>query len=477
MATQDFMDKSITTFRSTAFQLKLVVNIVRLASAGFFVYMLLVMYNVLLDECFEFSNIETVIVVVVLTLLAIVIAVLSLPLQLLYAFGIDDTIIISATYVVKSYTLNYIFSDVSVVDGMSTNSLMGSSLDSGDMIDYLFTPFAYLFNKPQRVLYNHQILLAIILLMFIFMIITGISFVRYSDVGQAGIAFGLSQVIIILALMKNLTVSNFELDTSSIGSLMGSNLFITGFIPYLFLEFALQTSYINNLISPTLQRQKRVEMSLDKLREFKLSALRADTGEEEKPEEETRESTALTAGGTGSQLAKKFGAQALVFLLDSASDSLFARPGGEKDRMTGRLQRYHENLVHIDPKVNDKLAGTTTTINPVSTLIFVLLSMGMRLVLMISMAWLLLNPALFMFVFRFPDSVVYSIELAEPEGVLIVLLPFIFILIILAQLIGVIKNYFVKGVEVFISEEQIGQLLSGELVIDQPDVPPPSPDD
>jgi len=220
-----------------------------------------------------------------------------------------------------------------------------------------------------------------------------------------------------------------------------------------------------------------VQMSLEKLREFKLSSLKADTGDEEKPGDEQRESTSLTAGGTGSQLAKKFGTQALVFLLDSASDSLFARPGGEKDRMTGRLQRYHENLVHIDPNVNDKLAGTTTSINPVTTLIFVLLSMAMRLVLMISMAWLLLNPALFMFVFRFPDSVVYSIELAEPEGVLIVLLPFIFILILLAQVIGIIKNYFVKGVEVFISEEQIAQLLSGELKIDQPDVPPPSLDE
>ena len=33
MATQELMDKSITAFRSTAFQLKLVVNLVRLASA------------------------------------------------------------------------------------------------------------------------------------------------------------------------------------------------------------------------------------------------------------------------------------------------------------------------------------------------------------------------------------------------------------------------------------------------------------
>jgi hypothetical protein len=474
MATQEFMDSSATTFRSTAFQLKLVVNLVRLASAGFFIYMLIVMYNILLDKCFEFENIGVVITVIVLTLLAIVIAVLSLPLQFLYALGFDHTVIVSITYVVKSYTLNYIFSDINVVDGMNMDSFMGSDLASGDIVDYLFTPFAYLFNKPQRILYNHKTLLAIILVMYLFMILSGIAFVRHSDVGQAGIAFGLSQAIIILALLKELTVANFSLDTASIGSLLGSNLFITGLIPYLFLEFALQTSYINNLISPTLQRQKRVEMSLDKLRAFKLSTLIID--EDEQPDEEKRESTSLTAGATGSRLAKKFGAQALVFLLDSASDSLFARPDGEKDRMTGRLQRYHENLVHIDPKVNDKLAGTTTTINPISTLLFVLMSMAMRLVLMVSLAWLLLNPALFMFVFRFPDSVVFSIEMAEPEGVLIVLIPFIFMLVLLAQAIGIVKNYFVKGVEVFISEDQIAQLLAGELDIELPPAPPPLPE-
>ena len=102
--------------------------------------------------------------------------------------------------------------------------------------------------------------------------------------------------------------------------------------------------------------------------------------------------------------------------------------------------------------------------------------MAMRLFLMISLAWLLLNPALFMFVFRFPDSVVFSIEMAEPEGVLIVLIPFIFMIIILAQAIGIVKNYFVKGVEVFITEDQIAQLLAGELEIDQPDIPPPLPE-
>jgi hypothetical protein len=214
-----------------------------------------------------------------------------------------------------------------------------------------------------------------------------------------------------------------------------------------------------------------VGKQLSRLSEFRLGITKLGTEDEKaakkvakdiKQEEvdgEERETTALSAG-SGSTTARKFGADALVFLLDSAQDSMFAKPGGEQERLTGRLQRYHDGLLAHDRGLDDKLGGSAAkAFNPFMVLLIVISSMIFRVVLLIGFTWMVLNSSKVLGFINLPPAVTNSLELYEPEGMLVILIPLIFFMLGVSYMISKIQNYLVKSEELIIQEADIQKLL------------------
>jgi len=258
-----------------------------------------------------------------------------------------------------------------------------------------------------------------------------------------------------------------------------SSLFQLALISYLYFEFSLQTGYLHELTSPTLTRQKRVGKQLEMLSEFRLGITKLGTDEEKESREakkklmknddeenqESKESTSL-AIGTGSTTSRKYSSDALLFLLDSASDSLFSKPGGEQERLTGRLQRYHDGLLAHDPKLDDKLGGSAEkAFNPFSVLFSVIVSLSFRLVVIIFLSWLVVKPNVLLEFIALPESITNSLEINQPEGLLIILIPVVFLIVGISYLFAQFQSYIVKSEELIIEEADIGRLLQAGKVI------------
>ncbi|MCY3413601.1 MAG: hypothetical protein INQ03_18305 [Candidatus Heimdallarchaeota archaeon] len=295
---------------------------------------------------------------------------------------------------------------------------------------------------------------------------------------MAGATLVIAQAIITWGYMKGVTY-DLTLDPTSYTTLLNSSLFQLALISYLYFEFSLQTGYIYSLTTPTLSRQKRVGSQLARLSQFRLGMTKLGTEDEKASQEAIKErkkeeqgdegekTSSALAAGSGSTAHKKFGADALIFLLDSAQDSMFAKPGGEQERLTGRLQRYHDGLLAHDKKLDDKLGGSAErAFKPIMILLIVLSSMAFRVVLLIGFAWLTLNSSIILSYIALPPSITNSIELTQPEGTLIILIPLIFFIIGISYAMARIQGVLIKSEELIIKQtEDIQKLLKAGKAI------------
>ncbi|MHA2089533.1 MAG: hypothetical protein ACW98K_01635 [Candidatus Kariarchaeaceae archaeon] len=452
-------------FRSATRNINTVIWLVRIIALFFLFLLLSSIYGILTEDVKDSSNITIIFNVIILFFFVIFLAILTLVTYIAVPLGNTvggGDIASHYFYVARAFIINNMFGSVSLIDGFEKDEFLGTGEDP-------LAPMAYLLNKDQRILYNTQSLYGLILLCFFLMLLTGIGFIRRSSVSLAGATLVLSQFVIGLAYMKELTL-DLTLDATSIGTMLDSDLFMLALISYMYFEFSLQTGYLYSLASPTLSRQKRVGQQLAKLSEFRLGITRLGTEEEKaaidvaktreaEEEQEDRTSTALSTGASSTS-AKKFNADALIFLLDTAQDSLFAKPGGDQERLTGRLQRYHDGLLAHDPKIDEKLGGSAgKAFNPFMVLVIVITSMAFRVTLLIGFAWLALNPAEMLEFIALPKTVTNSIEIGEPEGVLMVLVPLIFFIIGASYLVAKAQTWIVKAEELIIKEADIARFL------------------
>ena len=401
-------------------------------------------------KIFTWNNIVLFIIIIILTLILILIEILTLPAWGIYAI-LPST---SALYVysIRLFILDFLFK------GLSTPPMV----DKQKLLQNLspFAPLAYLYDKPIRDQWVHPFLYALITLMFLGVLLSGTAFAFQNEVKLAGYAFALGQIMLTIAYMNNLLIP-LSLNPKTLSSLFGSSMFVLALVSYLYFEYSLQTGYVGNLLNPTVSRQKRVTKALERLEKFRLGVTSEKA--EKKKESESKESelhkTQKAVASAGSTLAKKYGATAIVYLSEQASDTLFAKEGGEQEKLTGRLQRYHDGLLRGDPSLDAKLAGATQKLNPVAILSFAGGSLLLRLIFVIFFTWFILNPSTFMSYVGMDPSVSNSIEINQPEGILLVLTPIVISIIALGWIIGKIQDVGKKGIEETILEEQVTQYI------------------
>lgn len=487
-------------FRSDRRRIQLLMTIVRVGAIGILFLLLNSIRQILVDGVLSTSNLITVFEFIFLFFFSLMVGIISLLIsfpiaamalglvpffilrrRLLYAFGsliiiggisflfynllsIEPTFLNEILLIFRSFLDNFLFNGLDVeTQGIDTNQFLGTSDDP-------FSPLAYLFLYSTRMIWETPFLHGIIYLALIFATLTGINFIIRGDVSQAAWTFGLAQVVIGLAYLNELVLP-LSLDGSTIGSLFSSTLFQIGLISYLYLEYSLQTGYLNQIAQPSLERQKRVGAQLAKLSQFRLGITKLGTEEEQasrkikKTEEDTEEggekkSTALSVGGSGSRTARKYGAEALVFLLDSTKDSLFGSKEGEKEKMTGRLQRYHDGLLRHDRRLDEKLGGSVgKAFSPLRTSFYIIVSMLFRLSLLLLFSWLVLNADVFFEYIQFPQTLTNSIEFEQPESILLVLIPLIFLILGVSLFIVKLQSWLITAEEFIIQESEIQKLM------------------
>ena len=309
------------------------------------------------------------------------------------------------------------------------------------------------------------------LFLIIILMIALVAFLLRADMRSAAAAFVSIVLIVFHGSVQRLFTTRFKFSpTKSIGELFSNSVVLVALSSYLFLEIALQISYISQLLNPAQSRHQRVLRALNRLHDFRLGVtttpstvapVSAEASEEEKQ-------ATKSIGSTGSSIARKFGVAGMTYFLEKASDSLFARPGGQQDKLTSRLQRYHDGLIHSDPRVDEKLVGAEVTVKPLMTIVYVLTSVVFRVLIMLAGLYAILNPDVLLFVLRYPPPIYNSLEMLQPEGVVLLLIPIVVIILLLTSLIGYIQERFSKrfeeALEPMLEDQELpGITTEGEL--------------
>ncbi len=405
---------------------------------------------------------------VLIELIAIII--FTAPLMIFVAFLGDDAsgILLGA----RAFLTGDLFGSISPPSGVDSNLLFGSTaLD-------IFSPFVYLFGgeilQPLRIANRASFMLFFIVIL----VIALVAFLFRAEMRSAAAAFISIQVIIFHGSVQRLFSSSFSFSpTNNIGELFSNSVVLIALSSYLFLEIALQISYISQLLNPAQSRQQRVLRALTRLNDFRLGVTTSPAQQQivtaESDEDGDERQSTKSIGSTGSSIARKFGVAGMTYFLEKASDSLFSRPGGQQDKLTSRLQRYHDGLVHSDPRVDEKLVGAEVTVKPLMTIVYVLTSVVFRVFIMLAGLYAILNPNVLLFVLRYPEPIYNSLEMLQPEGVVLLLIPIVVIILLLTSLIGFIQERFSKRFEdaldpmladqEFYEEELPGIITEGEL--------------
>ncbi len=297
---------------------------------------------------------------------------------------------------------------------------------------------------------------ASILILFVILFSVSVAaFLLRADMRSATAAFVCIQLVVYYGSVKLLFKPGFSFSpTRNFGELITNEVVLIALASYLFLEIALQISYMTKILNPAQSRQERVLRALDRLKEFRLGITssrampvvgEAEEGAETDDSGDKKSGSSIT--GASSSIRRKFGLAGLTYFMEKASDSLFARPGGQKDKLTARLQRYHDGLIHSDPKVDDKLVGASIAITPFKTLMYVGISVIFRVGIMLGGLYAILNPDILLFFLRYPPSIYNSLEMLEPEGVVLLLIPLVIFILLFTSLLGFIQEKFSARVE------------------------------
>lgn len=260
--------------------------------------------------------------------------------------------------------------------------------------------------------------------------LSGLGFLKDGDTKLAIYSFLGFQIIIIIAIFTEKILISTSIDSSNIFSMLFSPLFFMGFMLYLLLEIAFQTSYTLNILEPMTEREKRIQKHLKRIRTY------VPVSEEETAK--TQES------GIKSMQSKKFGLLASSYLREMVERRVF-KSGEEvidaKSMM--RLQSYLTNLNQTDPLTDQKLAAKTAQPDVSALIKHFIPTMILRVIAVVFLSYIIMSPQGIIDVFMasaFP-ALRQSLELSQPEFRTIAILNITLIFI----LIGVILHYLSSG--------------------------------
>ncbi|MFX0014687.1 MAG: hypothetical protein ACFFB2_06055 [Promethearchaeota archaeon] len=259
-------------------------------------------------------------------------------------------------------------------------------------------------------------------------ILSGIGFLREGDTKLAIYSFLGFQLIIIIAIFTEKIIVTTKIDSSNIFTMLFSPIFTLGFLLYLLLEIAFQTSYTLNIIEPMTEREKRIQEHLKRIRTF------VPLSEEEKGKEQSIQSVQ----------SKKFDLLAASYLRELVERRVFKKGEVMRDaKSTMRLQSYLASLNQSDPETDLKLAAKTAQPDISALIKHFVPAMAFRIITVTVLAYVILAPEFLLTPLMgtsFP-ALLQSLELTQPEFQTIAILNVVLLFI----LVGALLHYFSGG--------------------------------
>ncbi len=416
----------------------------RLLSLLVLLWLLTILYSLLDPTRVPQGHITTSFTLLMLYLQNFAMLLFTLPFMLFFVFGgaIGSAIYIGA----RSFFAVGLFRYIDPPSPMTAEELYGTA--SADPGTAFISAFAYLFQNDAAFRLENRA--TIVMLGFFIVGLSMLAFLFRAEMRTATTAFLTIQLTLFYGIVKLV----FDQETlafstpRNLADFFATEVILIALVSYLFLEITMQTSYIGQILNPVQQRQKRVLKSMERLKEFKLGVKEEEVKPKGEKSAESEEKPKIKQEETrGGVLKQKMSKTLIAHFVEKASDSLFKKEGGRRDQLTSRLQRYHATLQHADPTVDEKIVGSSVAVTPLSTIMYVGISIVTRIAIMVFGLYAILNIDLILFVLGFPPAIYNSIEVLEPEGIIILLLPMIVFVLLLTQIIGWAQERFASRAE------------------------------
>jgi len=272
----------------------------------------------------------------------------------------------------------------------------------------------------------------IIIILFI-ALVAGLGFLRECNPALSAISFFAMNIVLGLASLSGKL--KIDLDFSgSIVEMIFSKLVITAFLIYFSLELSFQASYVYNVIGPNIHRHRRISSNINRLREFKMPL---DRMKDKRPEPDV-ESDRMSIRGKNTSRARITVTTAFSRIKGLVGRKLFRiSPEEDWDKMNNRLKAFYEQLERNDPMIGVSLSASAYTPSLMRLVLIITSGTLFRMVALLLLSWLALNPLPILQFLNMPDSIINSIEAGQPEMILLVLAP----LSILFMLVGLLVQF------------------------------------
>ncbi|MBS3794205.1 MAG: hypothetical protein KGY80_04870 [Candidatus Thorarchaeota archaeon] len=239
-----------------------------------------------------------------------------------------------------------------------------------------------------------------------------------------GGAFIAIQSILVVAAFRNLGIPNFTVFPTNFIEFATSSLQILALVSFAYLEVSYQMVYSYSVGKPVEDREETLKKQ--------LLALRQATRKQAAIEREQKISS--------TSMSRSSGATVFSYLREAIERQVL----GDKDVLENldaisdvrRLQHYVDDLLEQDPQARDELTARAAAPSQSYVIGSTIVGSGIRLVSVVLLSFVLLNPRIFLSFLELPPGIANSVELLQPEIVLLLLVPVVLLFPFAALVIG-----------------------------------------
>lgn len=228
-----------------------------------------------------------------------------------------------------------------------------------------------------------------------------------------GGAFLSIQSILILAAFKLLTVPNLDPFPNDFLEFLSGPVQILALVSFAYLEVSYQMIYSHSVGKPIEDREETLKKQLLALRQATRKQDAIERGEKVSTTGMSRTTAPTAFSFLREAIERKVvGTQDALENLDAISD-------------VRRLQIFVDELLQSDSKAKDELTAKAASPSSFYVIGSTLAGSAIRFLSVIALAFILLNPGVLTILLDLPQGIEHSIEMLQPEIILILLVPII----------------------------------------------------
>ncbi|TFG27509.1 hypothetical protein EU527_18470 [Candidatus Thorarchaeota archaeon] len=307
----------------------------------------------------------------------------------------------------------------------------------------VWTSFSINMNTVLLALWNNTFLFLYFLFAGVGVILFLQSLVRM-DHKFVGGAFLSIQAIIILAAFKAIIVPNLDPFPTDFLFFLTSQVQVLALVSFVYLEISYQMIYSYSVGKPVEDREETLKKQLLALRQATRKQDTIERGEKIGSSAMSRTTSATAFSFLREAIERKVvGTKDALENLDAVSD-------------VRRLQIFVDDLLHTDSKAKDELTAKAAAPSSMYVIGSTITGSVVRFFSVLLLAFVLMSPSVITLLLDLPIGVMNSIELLQPEMMLLLFLP----IILLFPFVAMVVSWFSKRVVIEkddITEEEKAQ--------------------